>query len=260
VVGAQLHDLPPVEQVDQAVEQRGIGTVPAVDGLVGVTHRAEVAVGPEPRLEQFELQRVDVLELVDEQVAEPPALGLGEARVGPERLGAALEQIVEVDQPAGALGRFVTGEDLFHQTGVDRRPPAPALERGAVAVGADGTGSGPIDLHLDPGQGRAIEAGPTDPAQHAAPVGQQRRLPLALIVPAGPQHRQRHGVERAGGRQVAQAERPQSAAQLSGRLPGERDAQRPPAVEIALAGPVGDPPGEHAGLARPGAGPDDQRT
>ena len=67
---------------------------------MGVAHHEHVPPVAAPRLEQPELQRVDVLELVDEEVAEAPALGGGEAGVALDGAGARAEQVVEVDDVA----------------------------------------------------------------------------------------------------------------------------------------------------------------
>ena len=83
-----------------------VGAVPAVDRLVGVADDAQVGAVAEPGLEQAELQRVDVLELVDEEVAEAPALGRRRSRGRRSmRLRRTAEQVVEVDQRAARASR-----------------------------------------------------------------------------------------------------------------------------------------------------------
>ena len=59
----------------------GVGAVPPVDGLVGITHHTEVRSTVQPGVEKLELERVHVLELVHVQVAEPPPLGIGKSLV-----------------------------------------------------------------------------------------------------------------------------------------------------------------------------------
>ena len=108
---------PPVD----VEEEPGVGAVPPVDRLLRVAHRGDVVAVASPRLEQPELQRVDVLELVDEQVAEPPALRGGEGGRpprGPGRRGRAGRR----SRPArrGACG-LVGGVDLGDQVGLERR-------------------------------------------------------------------------------------------------------------------------------------------
>ena len=84
--------------VGQAFEEGGVGPVPGVDGLIGITDHAEVEAVAQPGLQQPELGRVDVLELVDEQVPVAPAQAGGELRVLLDGRGAGQEQVVEVDQ------------------------------------------------------------------------------------------------------------------------------------------------------------------
>jgi hypothetical protein len=59
-------------------EVAGVGAVPGVDGLVRVADDAQVVRSPSQASQQVELERVDVLELVDEEVPEAPVLGGGE--------------------------------------------------------------------------------------------------------------------------------------------------------------------------------------
>ncbi|MEZ5262084.1 MAG: hypothetical protein R2755_09955 [Acidimicrobiales bacterium] len=257
VVGAQLHDLPAVEQLDQPVEEGGVGAVPPVDRLVGVTHRAQVTVRPEPRQQQFELQRVHVLELVDEEVAEAVALGLGEGRVGSERLGAALEQVVEVHQAAAPLGRFVVAEELLDERRVHRRGAAAAGQR----CGSDRAGSNARAQSIS--MPTRTRVGPS--TRRPAMRRRTARGPARATVPPGAGRASARAAARA--RSSGTFRRPAGPAGRAGapgpalgrRLPGERDAQRPARVEVALGGAVGEAAGEHPGLAGAGARPDDQR-
>ncbi len=66
----------------------------------------------EPRREQAELQRGGVLELVDEEVPEAPALPGREVVVARDAVGAPDEHVVEVDQAPFALLRLVAGVEL----------------------------------------------------------------------------------------------------------------------------------------------------
>ena len=113
-------------------QEAGVGAVPAVDGLLRVADREHVVAGAPPRLEQPELQRVHVLELVDEEVAEAPALGGGEPVVLLEGSGAQREQVVEVDQPGALLVRLVGAVALGHQLGL----AAPACDPAAATASA----------------------------------------------------------------------------------------------------------------------------
>ena len=58
------------------------------------------------------MRGVDVLELVDEHMAEPPALGSSELRIAVEGGAAQEQQVVEVDHPAAPLLLLVGGVDV----------------------------------------------------------------------------------------------------------------------------------------------------
>ena len=129
-----------------AGEVRRVGAGEAVDRLVGVADDAEVAAVAEPRAEQPELRGARVLELVDEEVTEPPALRGGELGVALEHVGAAGDQVVEVDQAALALLPLVVAVD---RRDLGRRPGGGATgggDRPLVAVGLHQPGLGPLDL------------------------------------------------------------------------------------------------------------------
>ena len=79
----------------EAVQVVGVGAVPAVDGLVGVADDAQVVAAAEPGGQERELKRVDILELIDIEVPEPPALRIAEGPVSSEGPGALVEQVVE---------------------------------------------------------------------------------------------------------------------------------------------------------------------
>ena len=71
-----------------------------------VAHHAEVGPLAAPAPQQPELERVDVLELVDEEVPEPPALRGGELVVGLDQVAAAQpQQVVEVDHGVAGASR-----------------------------------------------------------------------------------------------------------------------------------------------------------
>ena len=70
-------------------ERRGVGAGEAVDRLRGIADDGEIGRVAEPGAQQPELQRRRVLELVDEEVPEPPALPGRELLVARDRVGAA---------------------------------------------------------------------------------------------------------------------------------------------------------------------------
>ena len=100
----------------------------------------------EQGVERAELDRVDVLELVDERLAETPALRRAEHRVVAQRGRPRLEQVVEVDEPAFRLPAAVVGERLGHDGRVDPTEPIGPLGGRGELVGAEATSTGPCEL------------------------------------------------------------------------------------------------------------------
>jgi hypothetical protein len=241
------------------VEQvRGVGAVPAVDRLVGISHHGQVGPVAEPGAQQPLLERVDILVLVYEQVAEPPALGGRERRVGGDGIGGQGEEVVEVDQAAAALVGLVAAVPLGDALEVDGHPAVGLRGGDGVAVRGDESGARPLDLRgevrrRDPR--RAAE----DPPEDAALAVEQRGRRGAGTRPAGAELGVGDGVERARGGQVPQAEGAQPGVELSGRLAREREGQDVARVGGLGEAAVGDAPGEDPGLAGPGAGQDRQR-
>ena len=260
VVVEEAHDPGAPEPVGEAREVAGVGPVPRVDGLVGVADHAEVGAVAEPAGQQLVLRGVDVLELVDEQVPEPPPLGGRELGVGRQRVGAQEEQVVEVDQaPAPLLGP-VPLVQVGHGRPGDRRPAAGEFGRGLVVAGPDETGLGPLDLGRQVG---GLDGGRTVPGQERPEQPQlaveQGGGALAAVGPAAPQLGVGDGVERAGHDVVAHAEGRQPTGQLAGGLAGEREGQDVAGVGRALGDAVADAAREHPRLPGPCAGEDAQR-
>ena len=105
VVAAEAHDADVGEPLGRELcgepdEERRVGAGEPVDRLVGVADDAEVGAVAEPRPQQPELRRARVLELVDEEMAEAPALRGGELGVALEHVGTAGDEVVEVDEAA----------------------------------------------------------------------------------------------------------------------------------------------------------------
>ena len=76
------------EPAPEAGEVRRVGAGEPVDRLVGVADHAQVGPVAEPRAHEPELRRARVLELVDEEVTEPPSLRSRELGVALEHVGA----------------------------------------------------------------------------------------------------------------------------------------------------------------------------
>ena len=133
------------QQFGQSVEEGGVGAVPRVDGLAGVTHHEEVATLAQPGRQQPPLCGVHVLELVHKEMAHPPPLGGGGDGVVLEQLGAGRHQVVEVDDAARRLGGDVGAVRIGD---IGRRPPPRRGPPGALRVGD--VVLGPDHAHLRP--------------------------------------------------------------------------------------------------------------
>ena len=121
VVALERDRLGARDAVRELGDQRGVGPVPRVDRLVRVADDAQVEPIAPPRLEQPELQRVHVLELVDEQMAELPALRARELGIGLDAVRAQPQQIVEVDEALVALLLLVAVVQVGHRVRIHRR-------------------------------------------------------------------------------------------------------------------------------------------
>ena len=162
----------------------GIGTVPAVDGLIGVSHRAQIGPAAQPCGQQIELEGVHVLELVDVEVPEAPPLGIGESTISGQGVTALVQQVVEVDQVTVGLLLFVLAVDPGHGGGGQRWRPAGRLGRRGVGLGPDATGLGPFDLshHVERSGGPVVARKERPDHSHLA----VEQLGLAAVVLAPP--------------------------------------------------------------------------
>ena len=242
----------------ELVEELRVGAVPRVDRLVGVADHAQVDLGAHPCLQEPELQRVDVLELVDEQVAESPTASCGILGVGLDVAGREAEQVVEVDHATTELGLLVAGVDVGHRLGSDGHPAVGDRRLRRVVAGRDHACLGPLDLADDVERQRGRAAPHEARHEPDLAVEQLRRVDAALFPPL-PELGVGDGVERAGVDAAAQAEMVDALAQLGGSLAGERDGEHSPRIDLALRHPAGDAAGEDPRLAGPGAGDDAQR-
>ena len=257
-----------------------VGAPERVDRLVRVTHDHELGrldpLGGQPvagggqrlvhlvgaeLVDQRVLRVVGVLVLVDEDVTEPATVGLPHLGEGLEQVHGHHDQVVEVErvrlaQPPlvervrrgvrllelvlrvlrGLVGVaqlvLVVGHPVQHRVGLvalgvqvevlaDQRHQA--LLVGGVVDGEVRLVAELVDLLAQDPHARGVEGrDPHDPGALADEV-----LDPLLHLRRG--------------------------------LVGERDREDRPRVRLALGDQPGDPPGEHPGLARPGAGDDQQR-
>ena len=118
--GAARRGLRPAREL---AEEAHLGAAEAVDRLLGVAHHHErpgAVAGEEAR--DLDLERVGVLELVDDQVAEAAAVPLAHARVVAQRVARHQEEVEEVeDAPLGLLPRVERGDAA-------QGPDEPAVE------------------------------------------------------------------------------------------------------------------------------------
>ena len=249
------------EPAAEAPEVRRVGAGEAVDRLVGVADHAEVTAVAEPRAQQPELRRAGVLELVDEQMPEAPALRGRELGVPLEHVGAAGDEVVEVDQAALALLALVVAVDHRDLAGGPGRGAAGGGDGPLVGVGLHQARLGPLDLRRQlGGEQRALAPAHRQQRQQDPDLAlEEAGHGATLLVGAPPELRQCDGVEGPGGDRLADAEPAQTRPQLTGRLPGEGDREDVGRVDAQLARLPRDAAGEHPGLARPRAGQDRQR-
>ncbi|MEZ5165166.1 MAG: hypothetical protein R2695_01270 [Acidimicrobiales bacterium] len=197
-VGAQTDDRDPRQVVLDPEQEVGLGPVPAVDGLVGITDHDQRRLRPPQRVEECELERVHVLELVDEEVAVAPPLRVGEARLASEGLVAQRQHVVEVDRAPLPLQGLVLGVRLRHE-GCAARWSAPGVGRSfAVCLRGDQAGPGPPDLAVEIGDRGAIEPRVRGGEQRG-PSGEERGVAAAGVIPVAAQDGERRCVERTGG-------------------------------------------------------------
>ena len=240
-------------------ERRWIGTVPPIDRLPVIADQADVGPAAANLLEDGELQRVQVLGLVDEQVAEPPPDHLGERLVAlqvHEEIG---QQVVEVGHTASALQRLVRRphrlEPGLVECGAATGPPCRVAELPRL----DQPGAGPIDVGHHPHR-VASELGL---GEHLADQARSIRCDHGCRGAGGErtiaEQPQGDRVERARLDGVAHIESAESSAQLAGGIAGEGERQHVACIGRAVGDATGDASGQHGGLARTCGGHDRER-
>ena len=207
------------------------------------------------QVDEAVLDRVEVLGLVDEQVPEAPPSRRREVAVVLQRFDGEAEHVVEVDHAAPPLVVAVVGE----AGGDAGRLPSGGLSPGTsrlarVRLGRDGPRRRPVDL----GDRSSSSAATVRRSRARGGAGRRRASAAGRLRSAQRwrNSREHHRVERAGLDPLAEPEPGQPAAQLARRLARERERQRVAGVGGAGHDAVGDPPGEHSGLAGTGSGDD----
>ena len=205
---------------------------------------------------------VGVLVLVDEDVPESPTVDVGDVREGPEQVDRLPDEVVEVERVGALQGSLVVAEHIHELAlgGVAHvRRPCVRLGVGQFVLELRDAAHRPcrsepvgirlvlLDQALDQ---RARIAGVVDREglREAELLGLTAEDPHARRV----ERRDPHAL-RAIADQLADA-----VAHLTGRLVGERDCEDLARPGLSGAQERGHPAREDAGLARPGAGDDEQ--
>ncbi len=235
-------------------QQRRVGSVPAVDGLPRISDEADVRAPAADRLEERELQGVEVLGLVDEEVAEPPAHRPGELLVVADRVERVGQEIVEVDDAPSTFEIPVAADHVDEPGAVERGPPADVARCMCEPIGRHQPRPRPVDVGH---HGRGVDL-PAGLGQHLAhqpqPVrGDDRCGPAERERPVA-QQPQRDGVERACLDRITDVEATQAAAKFARGLAGERECEDVTGLCRSVVDASGDAPGQHGRLARPRRG------
>ena len=204
---------------------------------------------------------VGVLVLVDQDVPEPAPICLGDIREVLQQMHRRHDQVVEVERVRLGKRTLVApvrlGEHLFVRA---RSPVGPRLRRHQLVLEV-------ADLRRQRARrvalGVEVEVTPYQGHQPLRVVGVVDRegRPEAEGLGLGTQDAHAHRVERADPHRLgARAdEGAHPLLHLAGGLVGEGDRQDLTRVRPAGGEQVGDPVGQHPGLARAGAGDDQQR-
>ena len=262
VVLLQLDGLAVFKVLLEVQDIGDVGTAPAVNGLVVVAHDHEVLVLGGQQVGDLVLDVVGVLILVDANVAEALLVLVEHLGAGAQQLERAHEQVVEVHgvgSAQAALQLQVNLRGLFVVGTVG------GFEH---VLGADHGIFSRADLAADHINGELLLLDAErlhNVAHHALGIvvivdGELAGIAQQVGVLA--QHAHAHGVEGAHPHAAGTVgdERRQTLAHLGRSLVGKRDGKDLPRLNAQVAQHMGDAEGQDAGLARAGAGKDQQRA
>ncbi len=249
---------------ERVLELEDVGDVrppEPVDRLRIVPDHHQVAVLAGQQLQPAVLGVVGVLVLVDEHVAERARVALADLREELEEVDGADQQIVEVHRVHPVQFALVGAEHVGDRLLEER------ADHLGVGVGVAQLVLGVGDLGADRGRGEALGVdaelvqAALDQAAGVSRVVDRELARVAEPLRLGAQHPGTGGVE---GHQphrthAAADQQPRALAHLPRRLVGEGDGQHLVGLDGAGGDQVGDPVGQHAGLARAGAGQDQLR-
>ena len=262
VVLLQLNGLAVFKVLLKVQDVGDVGAAPAINGLVIVAYDHEVLVLGGQQVGDLVLDVVGVLILVDANVAETLLVLIEHLGAGAQQFERAHEQVVEVHRIGGAQAALQFQVDL----------------RGLFVVGAIGTlehvlGAdhgvfGRTDLAADHIDGELLLLDTErlhNIAHHALGIvvivdGELTGVAQQVSVLA--QHAHAHSMEGAHPHAAGTAgdECRQTLAHLGRGLVGKRDGKDLPGLNTQVAEHMCDAEGQDAGLARAGAGKDQQRT
>ncbi len=255
VVLFQLDRLRAGEIAQELLHVLHLGAAPAVDRLVVVTDHEDLPGGSREHTNPRVLQRVGVLEFVDQQITPALLVVLQHGWILQPKFVRAQQQFGEIDQPGAAAGVFIGLVDLHERAGDWMVAVLDALRTPTFVFPV-------VDLPagLAWRKFRIVQAEPRDYAldqsQLIVGVEDLKSFRQTGFTPVPPQQAMRDTVERADGQALGAArnQRVQSPAHFAGGLVGERDGEDCPRRYPLGLGQPADAVSEYAGLAGAGAG------
>jgi hypothetical protein len=262
VVALQAHHLRVVEVAFEVEDVADVGTPPGIDGLVRISHHAQVPVLSRKLVHEPVLHAVRVLVLVHQHVLEATSIVGQHLREALEELDGPDQQVAEVEGVGLGQQPLIGGVDLGRLLGVQvprllrrgrRQTPlvlplvdAPAQAPGLVGLGVEAV---PAQGLLHQGQGIGLVVDHETPGQ-----------PQVARVPTQDAHA--GGVEGAHPEVVhlGAEQLPDALAHLLGGLVREGHGQDRLGRDPAHADQVGNAVGEDPGLAASGAGQHQERA
>ena len=118
VVHLQVDASQPGQQGGETEHTADVGEPPAVDALVVVAHEEDAVRGRRKQQGEPELRPVDVLDLVDEQLAAALAPAGEERLVGRQHVDRPQHEVVEVEAAGRGDGPFVVDEGSRRRAGI----------------------------------------------------------------------------------------------------------------------------------------------
>ena len=261
VVLLELDDVGVGERVLELEDVRDVGAPEPVDRLGIVADDHQVAVLAGEQLQPAVLGVVGVLVLVDEDVAKAVGVALADLGEQLEHVDGAHEQVVEVHRVHAVQLALVGAVDVGDRLLEER------ADHLAVGLGVAQLVLGVGDLAADRGRGEALGVDPElveAALDQPAGVGGVVDRELARVAQALGLGAQHPGARRVEGHHphradLAADQQAGAVAHLPRRLVRERDRQDLVGLGDAGGHQVGDPVGEHPGLARARSGEDQLR-